>query len=355
MNIEEAYKILGLDLGAGEEEINSQYKKLAKVHHPDAGGKNSKMSEINSAKDKALDYAKNKDIFALTIMQVKDIIISDRKSQEKREQFKSEAQVFYNKLERKKGTYKSVKQISTITGILLAIITLIYANVLPFYKQMIEQDSLLSTPNSQQQIQKDSLKLLTSDSLKSLSVAIQQKGQEEFKLRKQIQKEEFDSLAKNVLISIVLITCIFLFISYLETKMKEEIEDFKNDLENKRTVAKLLFNILLSNGKQKEIKIDRNFSEYFFREAVGNWIEANRFGNYNSKLKGIYLSETGYTISKIAKQIGEKEFSQLVLLKAQEKELIEELVMDIVPEKTIYCMSDEFEKINNDYKNKKII
>ena len=54
MTIEEAYIILGLDFGANEDEINKSYKELVKLHHPDKGGDNSKMTELNTAKEIAL-------------------------------------------------------------------------------------------------------------------------------------------------------------------------------------------------------------------------------------------------------------------------------------------------------------
>ena len=45
------YKILGVNPGAGEEEVKKAYRKLASIHHPDKGGDTKKFQEIQTAYD----------------------------------------------------------------------------------------------------------------------------------------------------------------------------------------------------------------------------------------------------------------------------------------------------------------
>ena len=48
---ESALRILGLKLGASEEEIRKAHRQLMKDHHPDAGGSEEMAAKINAAKD----------------------------------------------------------------------------------------------------------------------------------------------------------------------------------------------------------------------------------------------------------------------------------------------------------------
>lgn len=54
MTEEEAYKVLGLDAGAGPEDIRRAHRALMKKVHPDQGGSNWLASRINQAKDMLL-------------------------------------------------------------------------------------------------------------------------------------------------------------------------------------------------------------------------------------------------------------------------------------------------------------
>lgn len=49
IGLEKYFKILNVEIGASKEKIKKAYHKLAHQHHPDKGGDEAKMKEINEA------------------------------------------------------------------------------------------------------------------------------------------------------------------------------------------------------------------------------------------------------------------------------------------------------------------
>jgi hypothetical protein len=50
-----ARKLLGVEVGAGREEIITAHRRLTTLVHPDKGGSNTAMQEANAARDLLLD------------------------------------------------------------------------------------------------------------------------------------------------------------------------------------------------------------------------------------------------------------------------------------------------------------
>lgn len=53
--IERARRLLGVEVGAGREDIISAHKRLVALVHPDRGGSNDQVHEANAARDLLLD------------------------------------------------------------------------------------------------------------------------------------------------------------------------------------------------------------------------------------------------------------------------------------------------------------
>ena len=49
------YDVLGVDAGSSDEEIKTAYRRLAKKHHPDAGGDEKQFAEISNAYENIKD------------------------------------------------------------------------------------------------------------------------------------------------------------------------------------------------------------------------------------------------------------------------------------------------------------
>lgn len=72
MNAEEAFDVLGLPLTAKEKDIKTKYRSLAKSHHSDLGGDDSRMKQLNEAREVALKYASG--TRAVTLREVAELV-----------------------------------------------------------------------------------------------------------------------------------------------------------------------------------------------------------------------------------------------------------------------------------------
>jgi hypothetical protein len=260
------------------------------------------MAELNSAKELAQSFANNKDIYALAIRQVKDLLVTERELQTEKDEYNTEAQILYQKLERKNGTYKSFKQTTVFIGIIASIFVVLVTYILPFYQQEVGQDAS-------------------------------------------------KSMTKWILVIGAVTALIYLIISHKETKMKERIDAFKVNLENKKTVAKLLFEILYFHKKHFNKTNIKEFSETGFKEYVREWLSVRYLVNPVKNIAQLVLPfDDRYSMKSIAREMGEDDFTQLILLKGQEKELLEEIEIDIEKDEVKYRITNEMEKLKNNRK-----
>ena len=84
MNEKEAFEILGLDIGATSEDIEERFRSLANDRHPDRGGANESMAELNEARSVALNFLLQSN--ALTPMQTIQTAIELYSSQQQERQ-----------------------------------------------------------------------------------------------------------------------------------------------------------------------------------------------------------------------------------------------------------------------------
>ena len=58
---EQWWQVLGLDTdNPTEKQIQEAYLKLAQQHHPDKGGETERMARINEARDRGLEYIRER-------------------------------------------------------------------------------------------------------------------------------------------------------------------------------------------------------------------------------------------------------------------------------------------------------
>ena len=198
MTIIEAFEILGLEISSSEEEIKKKHKELAKKYHTDKGREqdDEMMKRLNEAKTIAISFQENKHIYTLAISHVKDIILFDKKSEEKKQELKSEADILLLKLNKWPAHYKKLKNTGLIVGTITGIFTLLVSNILPIY-QLNAGETASKIPTY------------------------------------------------FVLMYGAVFGILYLYVSNLQNKVKENIELFKQALDNKKVITKLLIEILL--------------------------------------------------------------------------------------------------------------
>lgn len=287
MTLDDAYNILGIPIGSSRDEILEAYKRLVKKHHPDKGGTDEKMQELNSARDEALIFIDNNKIYSLAIAQVKDLLLSDRQKQEKKQERKDEVNQIYLRLDSKKSRHQKIKEYTLYFGILAGFLTLLVSNVLPIYKQEVGEDQS---------------KLIT---IIVLSYAFG-------------------------------IGIIYLFLSTLESRIKDKIEELKEILEGRQRIINLLTEIFGEN-------IPTNtFTETEFEKHVDKWVYDNTSEiDKKSNAEPFYIDQ--HPIIKIVRKVGKYEFRRLLLLKAQDKEIISELSIKRTGKNVTYKLEIDLE------------
>lgn len=127
MDYQQAFKILNLPTNSDKEEIKNRCKELAKENHPDKGGSDEIMSNILIARDIALTYCNTNQLVPIEF--TKEIISKELIEYQNtfRELEKTEKQITRKYVSR----YKTYKNITGIFGVFIggfAFINTIYSN-----------------------------------------------------------------------------------------------------------------------------------------------------------------------------------------------------------------------------------
>jgi len=198
MEIKEAFKILSLNIDSNKEEIETKFKELSKLHHPDKGGNADSMSELNNARELAIHYASNKSLIKIA----QELVRTDNQVVMRSSEIDKEVSSIYKRAKRRAGNrLKSMKDIVGMLGLLSGVGTLIVSKVIPIME--IPKTSL--TP-------------------------------------------------KFLLLFTVVLSIYYLFFNNRIKKMEENVEDFTDSLNEKEYFYELLSEIINGNNQEKTNK-----------------------------------------------------------------------------------------------------
>ncbi|WP_298139717.1 hypothetical protein [Flavobacterium sp.] len=228
MEIKKAFKILDLDLNSSKEEINSRFKKLSKKLHLDAGGSDEEMTNLNLARELALNYSKNKALVKV----VHELTKSDNFDIQKSIQTDKEVSVIYKRAQRRVGNkLKAIKRVTGSLGLLSALATLVSSKIVPVI--------------------------------------------------------DFPKNSEMPFIFLLLSVCLgfyFLFFTDKIKRLEETIEDFKDGLDDKEYFHELLSNIF-------RIWLTKEIRKNEFFDQIESWAGINR-ENIGSMQSTLLLSNS---------------------------------------------------------------
>jgi hypothetical protein len=119
LDVKAAFELLGLPLSASAEEIDDRYRDLARDAHPDAGGSETRMRELNTARDLAkVSLAAGTAIVPASL--IRDLILASQGAmgqQERREEARGLARRMTH---RATSRLRRMKELSALLGALSA-------------------------------------------------------------------------------------------------------------------------------------------------------------------------------------------------------------------------------------------
>jgi len=252
MELKQAFKTLDINMNSSKEEIELKFKELCKIHHPDKGGDSEEMKNLNNAKHLAIEYSKNKSLIKV----VQELTKADNSALMRSNQIDKEVNSIYRRAQRRVGNkLRSMKDMTGLLGLISGVGTLIVSKVIP----------IIEFP-------KDSL------------------------------------YPKILLLFTVTLAIYYLFFNNRVTKLEENVEDFKESLDDKEYFHELLSEIM---GNRAGEYISKNDFLQCLEEWTGKRI--NREGSNPS-----LIFSTSGSPRRVCRLIGLQDFSKMILLKGEQ-------------------------------------
>lgn len=346
MDIDEAYAILGLPKGANEEEIDSAYKDLIKKHHPDKAGDSELSYKLNEAREILIGYLTAKNSTAVALI-VTSALSQYREAEKKEAELRNELNQFINELsKRPKSKIERLRNYLIVGTFAAAILTFITNSSNGFL-------SLSSTFYPDTKFVEDSLQLIRS--LSQDSVVTQGSSSDSTRTKDSIyiaeqllykkridnkvkemayEKKEYEFSRKKykamVELQMMLMTSFgVVFIAYMQMRLKtyeSNLESFKNRIDNKSKLKKLLRVITSTNGYTK-----KEIPEYLLQHFIKNLF-------YDSPKATKHIYELSDAID-LGKKLEITDLEKIIILKFSEKNLIVESNIKDETDETYYSIN----------------
>jgi len=261
MDIIEAFKILKLKTVATAEEIELKFKTLAKKTHPDTGGDYTQMQQLNEARQLALQYVNNKEIFAIAVSHYNDLVKAMNVEAINRQGYRNDGDRIILQISRiQKSKISKQKNNAKLVGIISGTFGLVTSNIIPAFDDYIKVNSV------------------------------------------------------SVIASFSLAFIFGLYYLLLNTQI-ENIQSMIDDLKEHLDDNETLFNIILSISKNKYEKKEKHYSKQELEKLIENWAEDSYPENY-LEIEGM---ENLKSIKRSILKIGIRDFTKFFIAKSLEK------------------------------------
>ena len=342
MEIEEAYKILGLSNEANEDEVNSAYKELIKKHHPDKTGESEFSYSLNEARDTIVSYLASKNSRAVALI-VTTALSKYREADKREAEIKNELDQIINELsKRPKSRIERLRNyliVGTFIAAIIAFITNSSNSLL----------SLSSTLYPDKYTTEDSLRIVRSmlnqDSISTNTIlgstrsvdSVYKTNQERIdtELKKLSNEKKLYELDRKRYKEIMQLQMILIssfgvvLIAYMQMKLKtyeSNLESFRVKIDNKSKLKKLLRLIITANSYSKKL-----VPEYLLQHFI-----KNLFYETSKDTKLSYELDDAIALGK---KLEITDLEKIIILKFSEKNLIEESSIKDDTDETYYSIN----------------